>query len=225
MNGKIDLALRDAAIGALTQAKAIDARRVVPAASTAPAARRWHVVHVAAKFERQAADESSFVAKQIAEAGFEVYSAKLRRLIKPRSNQLPPSQRKNRHLMVREKIEPLFPGYEFVRFDPLRDPWHDIFKIVGIYGMLCENNLPVPMPDAFIAGLKGSEVNGAIPAARPAAEVFTLGETVRVKLDGPLQGLTGPLERFDEAGRIRVLLGFFGGAVPTDMTVADIEKL
>jgi transcription antitermination factor NusG len=229
MSGSIDNDMRLAVAGIdalerLEAAKGIDARRIKPAAADAHG-RLWHVVHVAAKFERQAADETSFVAKLIAEAGFEVYSAKLRRMIMPASKNLSHAQRKMRHLLARERIEPLFPGYEFVRFNPLTDNWHNIFAIVGIYGMLCENNLPVPMPNGFIEGLKRSEVNGAIPAALPIAEVFSLGETVRITKPGPFQGSTGPIERLDDAGRIRLLLDLFGGTVPTDMTFADIEKL
>ena len=224
MGGSIDLNMRGAALQALAASTRADQRRVLPSIAGDGSQRRWHVVRVAAKFERQAADETSFVAKQIAQAGFEVYSVKLRRMIVPRANQLTVSQRKHRHLFARERIEPMFPGYEFVRFDTATDPWHDIFKIVGIYGMVCENNLPVPVPDAFIDKLKGSEVNGAIPAALPAAEVFALGETVRISKDGPLNGLTGPIERLDDAGRIRLLVGLFGGNVPVDLTVGDIEK-
>jgi len=225
MGGSIDLNMRGAALQALAASTRADQRRVLPSISGDGSQRRWHVVRVAAKFERQAADETSFVAKQIAQAGFEIYSVKLRRMIVPRSNHLPPSQRKTRHLFAKEKIEAMFPGYEFVRFDTASDPWHDIFRIVGIYGMLCENNLPVPVPDEFIAKLRAEEVNGAIPAALPAAVVFTAGETVRVSKPGPLQGLTGPIERLDEAGRIRLLLGLFGGSAPSDMTIDDIEKI
>ena len=119
----------------------------------------------------------------------------------------------------------MFPGCEFVRFDPRDGAWHDIFRLVGVYGMLCANNLPVPMPDAFIAGLRACEVNGAIPAAMSVDEVFTLGETVRITKDGPFKGLTGPIERLDERGRIRLLLALFGGDTPIELTTADIEKL
>ncbi len=225
MSGSINLNMRNAALNALDLAKQTDQRRIVPSVSGDGSMRPWHVVRVASKFERQPADEGSFGAKQIAQAGFEVYSVKLRRMIVPRSNQLPPSQRKMRHLFAKEKIEAMFPGYEFVRFDTAADPWHDIFKIVGIYGMLCENNLPVPVADTFIAKLRAEEVNGAIPAALPASVVFAAGETVRVSKPGAFQGLTGPIERLDEAGRIRLLLGLFGGSVPVDMTIDDIEKV
>lgn len=224
MGGKIDLNMRDVALAAIEQSN-----RIAPpyrgGVSLSDAGRRWHVVHVASRFERQVTDQNSFVAKLINDAGFEVYSAKQRRMIMPRSNQLPPSQRKHRHLLAKEKIEPMFPGYEFVRFDIENDRWHDIFKIVGIHGMLCENNLPAPLPAGFVENLKAKEVDGAIPAKLPVVEVFNVGEVVRVSKAGPMAGLTGPIEKLDDAGRIRLLLGFFGGAVPAELTVTDIEKL
>lgn len=225
MNSKIDLSMRDVAVAAINRSNRMTpAFRAVDTGPPSPG-RRWHVVHVAARFERQAADETSFVSKLISDAGFELYSAKQRRMIMPRSNQLTASQRKHRHLLAKEKIEPMFPGYEFVRFDIEADHWHELFKIVGIHGMLCENNLPAPLPAGFVENLKAKEVDGAIPAKMPALDVFGVGEIVRVSKPGSLAGLTGPIEKLDDAGRIRLLLGFFGGSVPAELTVADIEKL
>ncbi|MBI1202560.1 MAG: hypothetical protein GC182_08620 [Rhodopseudomonas sp.] len=225
MAGSINLKMRQAALSALDLASRADERRIAPRAAGDDTARHWHVVSVGAKFERQAAEESSFVAKQIAQAGFEVYSVKLRRMIVPRANQLSREQRKVRHLFAKEKIEPMFPGYEFVRFNPVTDPWHDIFRVIGVRGMLCENNLPAPVSDNFIATLRASEINGAIPATIKASDVFAVGETVRITKAGAFEGSTGTLERLDDAGRIRLLLDLFGGSVPADMTIADIEKL
>jgi transcription antitermination factor NusG len=225
MGGSIDLNMRKAALNALDLAARTDQRRIAPSVSGDGSMRRWHVVRVAAKFERQAADETSFVAKQIAQAGFEVYSVKLRRMIVPRANQLSREQRKARHLLTKEKIEAMFPGYEFVRFDTAADPWHDIFRIIGVYGLVCENNLPAPIADDFIAKLRAAEINGAIPAALPATELFAAGTIVRITKAGAFKGLTGPIERLDAVGRIRLLLDLFGGSVPVEMTIDDIEKL
>ena len=204
----IDRKFWDTGKRSVEHAQAHELRQMPPPARSN--AMRWHIVHVVAKFERGMATPESFVAKEIVRAGFEVYSVRLRKMVMPRSQSLSAGQRKHRHLLAREKIEPMFPGYEFVRFDPCDGAWHDIFRLVGVYGMLCANNLPVPMPDAFIAGLRACEVNGAIPAAIAAHEVFTLGETVRITKDGPFKGLTGPIERLDERGRIRLLLALFG---------------
>lgn len=219
----IDRKFWETAKAAAAQASAREVRKF-PTPSHAGAL-RWHIVHVVAKFERGMAAPESFVAKEIVRAGFEVYSVRLRKMVMPRARSLSAGQRKHRHLLAREKIEPMFPGYDFVRFDPCGGAWHDIFRLVGVYGMLCANNLPVPMPDAFIAGLRACEVDGAIPAAMSAEEVFTLGETVRITKDGPFKGLTGPIERLDERGRIRLLLALFGGETPIDLTAADIDKL
>lgn len=223
MVGELDETFWQAARQALDHAAELDARRARRQLASAPETRRWHVVHVAAKFERDVDKDGSFVAKQIEASGFEVYSPKMRRMVTPRSNQLTPSQRKLRHMLAREKIEPLFPRYDFVRFDPLTDPWHDIFRMVGVYGMHCANNLPVPMPEILIAGLKAREVNGAIPEDTSVMDAFSIGETVRVSKPGLFKGLTGPLTRLDADGRIRLLLGLFGGA-EVDLTIGDIEK-
>lgn len=207
---------------ALARAAEIEGRGVRRARESEASARRWHIVHVSYKFERGVENEASFVAKQIANAGFEVYSPKLRRLVVPKSNRLTASQRKIRHLLGVEKIEPMFPRYEFVRFNPIGDNWHDIFRMTGVHGMLCANNLPVPMPEAFVDGLRAREVNGAIPGETAAVQMFSVGDVVRIK-GGSMAGLTGPIERLDERGRIRLLLSLFGGA-PVELTIEEIEK-
>ncbi|HEY4775613.1 MAG TPA: transcription termination/antitermination protein NusG [Xanthobacteraceae bacterium] len=221
----LDLKYGGLARAALQRAQERDDRALVIRPRGDPALARWHIVHVAAKFERGIADADSFVARQIKAAGFEVYSARMRKMVTPRSNSLSRAQRATRHAFAREKIEPLFPGYEFVRFDQQASNWHEIFRLVGVYGMLCEHNLPVPVPDRFIAGLRKREINGAIPAETPASELFALGETVRIVKDGLFKLLTGQVGRFDDAGRIRLLLDMFGGQVPVDLTFADVEKL
>lgn len=225
MAGNLDQAFwQQASQAALDHARQVDARRGMRQLAPRPEDRRWHVVNVAAKFERDVEKDGSFVAKQIEAAGFEVYSPKLRRMVVPPSRNLSRAQRRIKHVLGQEKIEPLFPRYEFVLFDPLSDPWHDIFRIVGVYGMLCANNLPVPIPDVFIAGLKAKEVNGAIPEDVPALEAFSIGETVRVSKPGLFKGLTGQMKRLDADGRIRLLLGLFGGS-SADLTIDDIEKI
>jgi transcription antitermination factor NusG len=217
--------MKAATEAALRRAAELDAKRPRAGAIDCDARplqerRRWHVVHVAAKMEGL----QSLAAEQLLAAGFEIYAPLLRRMVLPKSNALSRAQRSLRHMFVREKIEPMFPRYEFLRFDPLVDPWQGIFRMVGVHGMYCSNNQPVAIPDDWIARLRGREVNGAVPGELTADEVFEFskGDRVRVTLSR-WAGLTGTIERLDANGRIRLLLDFLGGAA-ADLTVDQIEK-
>jgi len=167
------------------------------------ALRSWHLVQISAK-------QSTLAKHHLERSGYGFYYPQLRTLFVPPARKLSRAQRKMRHLMVREKIEPFFPGYSFVRFDVQRDPWHDIFKLVGVYGIACEQNMPRVMSDEFISQLKNREVNGAIPGETPVEEIFLrVGDEARFH-SGPLSGFTGRVDHIDSNGRIRLLLPLFG---------------
>ena len=182
------------------------------------AQRSWHLVQIRAK-------AIDLATRHLKERGYEVYSPQLRTLVIPRAMDLSHVQRKHRHLMTREKILPFFPGYSFVHFDVSGDPWHDIFKLVGVYGIACTNNMPKAMPDEFIARLRAKEVNGAIPGETPIEEMlFHVGDTARPN-EGPFIGHTGPVDKVDEAGRISLLLTFLGSTRSVTFTSGQLDKL
>jgi transcription antitermination factor NusG len=206
-----------AARAALIAAAQEDARRGEQRLAAQDALRAWHLVQIAAK-------SIDLATEQLTERGYGIYLPKLRTMVTPRAREVTRTQRKHRHLLAREKIEPLFPGYSFVRFNVELDPWHDIFKLVGVYGIHCANNMPKPMPDGFIAGLMAKEVNGAIPGDTPVHELpFRAGEIARMK-DGPFVGFTGPIDRVDESGRISLMLTMLGSVRPVETTVEHLEK-
>lgn len=201
------------AVAAAHQAKAL--RRIQ---QIRDAARRWHLVQINATSFKLASDQLEW-------AGYDLYAPQIRDIVLPKTSTLSLAQRKNRHLFGKERLSPFFGSYRFVRFDAARDPYHDLFKLTGIHGIGVKNNLPVPMPDAFIASLKAQEVNGAIPGSTPVkAFAFNIGEIVRVNT-GPLVGFDGTVERIDESGRIRLLLEMFAGLTPVDVSAEEVDKV
>jgi transcription antitermination factor NusG len=119
---------------------------------------------------------------------------------------------------------PYFGSYRFVRF-AAGDPWHDLFKLLGVHGLGVANGVPVPMPDALIERLKAKEINGAIPGSTPVrALIFSVGDTAKVN-EGAFIGFEGKIERMDENGRIRLLLELFAGLVPVDLTADQVDKV
>lgn len=199
---------------ALARAAANEAKALRRIEQERDATRRWHLVQIG---------QSSFnLAKdQLEWAGYGLYAPQLREMVKPKSSELPLNQRKNRHMFAREKLSPYFGSYRFVRFDVAVDPWHDLFKLVGVHGIGCSGNMPVAMPDALIDKLKAKEQGGAIPADTPVKALFyRVGEELRIN-NGPFSGFTGKVERIDESGRIRLLLDLFAALT---LTADDVDK-
>lgn len=200
---------------ALARAAADEAKALRKLEDAADATRRWHLVQIG---------QSSFdlAKEQLEWAGYGLYAPQLREMVKPKSRSLSHSQRRNRSLFAREKLSPYFGIYRFVKFDATYDPWHDLFKLVGVHGIGCSGNVPVAMPTALIDRLKAKEQNGAIPADTPAKALFYgIGEEVRIN-NGPFSGFTGRVEWVDESGRIKLLLDLFAALT---LTADDVDKV
>lgn len=203
---------------ALAHAAAAEAKALRKLNDTEDATRHWHLVQIGQQTFRLASEQLEW-------AGYRLYAPMLREMVKPKSSELPLGQRKNRHMFAREKLSPYFGSYRFVRFDAACDPWHDLFKLVGIHGIGCAGAVPVVMPDLLIERLKAREQNGAIPADTPVKALFyKLGDSVKIN-NGPFIGFTGTVERIDESGRIRLLLELFAGLAPVDLSADDVDKM
>lgn len=202
---------------ALAQAAAAEGKALRRLMEIGDAARRWHLVQINQQSFRLASEQLEW-------AGYRLYAPMLREMLVPAARKLSLSQRKNRHLFGREKLTPYFGSYRFVRFNVAIDPWHDLFKLVGVHGIGCKGNVPVAMPNELIEELQMLEQNGAIPATTPVKALFyKVGEEVRVNT-GPFSGFTGKVETIDERGRIGLLLDLFARLTPVDLTADDIEK-
>lgn len=203
---------------ALAQAAEAEGKRIRSIAESFDAQRSWHVVQIAPSHFTKAAFHLN-------SAGYKIYAPLIREFILPRSNQLALGQRKHRHLFKREKLSPLFGSYRFVRFDAKTDPWHDLFKLMGVHGIQVEGNVPVAIPDAKIERIQSQEINGAIPGSTPVkALIFSVGDIAKVN-EGAFMGFEGKIERMDESGRIRLMLELFAGLVPVDLTADQVDKV
>lgn len=172
----------------------------------------------------------------------EIYQPLIRRMVFVPRDKLSHSQRRQTVRPMREKIAPFFPGYAFLTFEETDQRWREVFKMVGIRGLVCANNNPVDVPWAMIEKIQAREVNGAVPSATKLAEfTFLIGENVRVT-EGPFalfggtvtelpKGLEGvdlsnlSLDQLDESFRISLLIDIFGRQTPVQLPVSQIEKV
>lgn len=185
---------------------------------------RWHLVQVVgpASRDRHAVEWLSL-------RGYEPYYPMVRTMRRLPQRQLSRRQRRDRVSVMRQVLEPMFSHYVLVRFDQRVAGWRDIFFAVGVKGIVCEQGRPVPIADDLIERLKAAEVDGAIPGATPAAEIFRLGQLVEV-IDGPFQAFRGEIHRIrtmsidglDYDARMTVTLNLFGRLTPAQFDACQL---
>jgi transcription antitermination factor NusG len=190
---------------------------------------RWHVVHLANPSE-------SAIEQALKNGRYELYCPHTIEMRPVPKRLLPPKDRNSPIQKLKRTEVAIFPRYMFVRFDPLDGKWFDLFNLVGIHGVLCFEGTkpqPAPVPDAAIEAFKRLEVGGVIPGKVTVRDMaYAIGEQVRVS-DGPFVGLNGwiqtapdkPLDELDGTERLTVLIALFGGRVPVELEIGDIEKL
>jgi len=168
----------------------------------------WHVVYTAPQGEVTARNG-------IRAIGFDTY------LPLERTTKI---QRRRRVELER----PLFSRYVFVGVR-IQDDWQDLKRVDGVESVLCNNDLPSRVPQAFIEKLRHMEVMGSFDFRRGAAP-FQIGERVKVS-DGPFAGLHAVIEGFTEklrnvkaSRRAKVLLDFLGRQTAMEMDVMALEK-
>jgi transcription antitermination factor NusG len=142
---------------------------------------------------------------------------------------------------MREKIEPIFPGYAFIDYSGAGERWREIFKMAHIRGLVCNNGMPVEVPWKMIARIQGLEIDGAVPAETKLFEMpFAVGERVRITagqfadFDGTIDLLPTlteaertnvTLEDLDDSVRVRLLVDLFGRSTKVNLSLVDIEKI
>lgn len=172
----------------------------------------------------------------------EIYQPVTRSMIMVARKALSQVQRRSPVKPMREKIELLFPGYAFLCFVDSDDRWRDVFKMVGIRGLVCANHRPVEMPWEMVRQIQASEVNGAIPSTtKLAAFPFVIGQRIRIT-DGAFASFGGiirelpkgiadidlgelTIEQLDESFRVKLLVDLFGQQTSVELGLSQIEKV
>ncbi len=140
--------------------------------------KNWFVINTKPKKESQ-------VEKLFVEGGFDIYNPKY---------------------LDNNRVKPFFPGYEFVYFDypahyQLVRYTRGVKRVVGI------RNVPVPIPEEVILGIKAREVNGLIEIGKYGEEP-EVGDEVEVA-EGPLKGLKGLFKKeLTDKQRVLILLNY-----------------
>jgi transcriptional antiterminator RfaH len=165
----------------------------LPVGSRGPEAgtRRWYVVRTKARSETRA---EAHLLRQ----GFEAY--------------LPRYGRQRRHARRREVVRsPLFPRYLFLQMDLSKGRWHRVNSTVGVHGLVCHGELPAPVPEGVVEGLRARETgDGLVPLC--GLMLLERGKRLRI-VDGPLNDRVGVYEKMTGDERVVLLLRLLGREV------------
>jgi transcriptional antiterminator RfaH len=168
-------------------------------------ARRWSVVLVRPHSERLAKDN-------LERQGFEVYL--------PMAVSTSPATAKT---PARVSVRPFFPGYLFVRVDPLVDAWRKIFSTIGVKTLLLAGERPLAVRDALIEGIRQREEAGLIKMIDPSSVEcrFKRGDKVKYRTEaGDLDAVF--VEPVDN-GRVTILLSILRREVPKNVTLLALS--
>ena len=126
---------------------------------------------------------------------------------------LPQIRKARRHARRVDTVTgPLFPGYLFVSFDSLRQPWHSINGTCGVRRLICQEDQPIPVPNSFITELQGRrDADGYFTAMKSA---WLPGSKVRF-LEGPFADCVVTILKLSDGERVWVLLDMLGRPVAT----------
>ncbi len=115
-------------------------------------------------------------------------------------------------------LEPLFPGYAFVRFDVESARWRSINGTLGVLRLVSFGERPQALPIGFVETLmESADERGAVSFDDP----LGIGDRVRV-VGGAFHDLIGTLVAARSRDRLIVMLGLLGGAAPVEL---EAERL
>jgi transcriptional antiterminator RfaH len=120
------------------------------------------------------------------------------------------------------RLEPLFPGYLFVRLDGEAAGWQAVRWSPGVHRILTVADEPVAVPDGIIEAIQARI--GTLGFVRPGI-TYRPGSRVRI-LRGPLAGLDAVFARpMSRTGRVRVLVQLLGGRRRVELDELDLEPV
>jgi transcriptional antiterminator RfaH len=115
---------------------------------------------------------------------------------------------------------PLFPRYLFVGIDLGAQRWRSIFSTFGVSRLVCNGELPAPIADQVVNGLKSREdASGYVRLAfRPN---FRAGDKIRI-LEGAFADCLGLYEGMKDSDRVAILLDLLGRKVRVTVDVESV---
>jgi transcription termination/antitermination protein NusG len=132
---------------------------------------------------------------------------------------LPTVPRWSRWKDRRKRIDwPLFPGYCFVRIDPVDSLV--VLKCSGVVKLVSTDGKPAPIPDQEIENLRTLVMSDLSYDPCPLIKVGSIVEVIA----GPLKGVTGRLIRKGTHARLLLSVDLIGQGVSVQIDASDIKE-
>lgn len=156
--------------------------------------KRWFAVHVQPRRE-------TLALAHLERQGFEAFLPQVRHI-------------RGTGTRRREVLEPFFASYLFACLDPAADRWRSINGTIGVRRLVCFGDLPAPLPNGFVEGLRDSfGLDGELHFV----ERLGPGDPVRI-VGGPLADRCGTLLAAGAGERVTILLDLLGAERQVVMT-------
>lgn len=119
-----------------------------------------------------------------------------------------------------ERLEPLFPGYLFVRLDLDRAQWRSVNGTYGVSRLVTFGERPATLTIGFVEALADRANEQAVVAF---AENLRAGDRVRV-ISGPFDDLIGTLESERGPERVVVMMQLLSGTTPVELEAKSLIR-
>ncbi len=121
------------------------------------------------------------------------------------------------------QVEPVFPGYVFVRLNPSTQVLH-LRRLHGYNALISFDGRPATVPDQLIRDFRRKEGNRGYIVNRP-PKTLRANDQVRV-LEGAFRGQVGWFVRYQGgAERICLLMAFMNSKTQLEIPVGAVEAL
>lgn len=159
---------------------------------------RWYLIHCKPRQEQRALEH-------LERQGFECYEP------------WRPVERR-RGTSLHKSLEPLFPGYLFIRLDRVHDNWLPIRSTRGVNRVVSFNAFPLPVADEIVDGIR---TRIGEPQMKP---YFSGGDRVRVT-EGSFAQLEAIFIAHDGDERVILLLNMLQTEQSLSFPVSSVRKL
>jgi len=172
--------------------------------------RRWYVIHSYSGFENKVKKN---LEHRIESLGVQ---DKIFQVIVPTEEEVELKDGQRRTVERR-----IFPGYILVEMIMDEDSWYVVRNTPGVTGFVGSVRRPTPLRRKDV-----EKVLKRMRAETPRVTVrFRPGQKVRI-CDGPFEDFVGTVDDvYQEKGKVRILVSFFGRETPVELDFLQIEKI
>lgn len=115
----------------------------------------------------------------------------------------------------------IFPGYVLVQMIMTDDSWYVVRNTPGVTGFVGMGNKPTPLSQEEVDKIM-KRIQSETPRVRMS---FRVGQKVRI-IDGPFTDFVGTVsEAYEDKGKLKVLVSFFGRETPIELDFLQVEKV